>query len=163
MSDPLPPFALLPSYLRPSALSLLTWTTAQTPHWSPFHLLKPILLTSRENFLMCTSNCIAILLMISSGHVTILFIIYLMKAQLFSITFIIWPCQPLELHLPMIHASHSSPKLHHFLWTGQPCSCFCAFLCMWNSLFLECLLHIFSMTNFHSSFKAPEQVLSSLW
>lgn len=95
MSDPLPPFALLPSYLTPSALSLLTWTTAQTSHCSPFHLLKPILLTtSRENFLMYTSNCIAILLMISSGQVTILFIIYLIKAQLFSITFLSDPASP---------------------------------------------------------------------
>lgn len=161
MFDPLPPFALLPSYLRPSALSLLIWTTAQTPHWSPFHLLKPILLTT-SRISSCTSNCIAILLVISSGHVTILFVIYLIKAQLFSITCIIWPCQPLEPHLPTSQASRSSPKLHHFLWTGHPCSCFCAFLCMWNSLFLECLLLIFSMTNFHSSFQAPEQVLASL-
>lgn len=135
-SDPLLPCALLLSYLRPLSLSLLTWTTAQTPHWSPFlqpHLIKPtLLIISRENFLMCMSTTVSLFysLLISSERMSILFIIHLIKAQLFGIVFILWPLPVRMATSPMIHDSHSSPKLHHFLWTSQPCSCFWAFLCM---------------------------------
>lgn len=126
---PSPSFALLLSYLRPS--SFLTWTTARAPHGSPFlqcHLLTSILFTtSREDFLTCMPDRSTIQLVISSAHG--LFLIYPIKAQHFSITFIVWPLPVPRATSPTIHASCSIPKLYNFLWTRQNYSCLCALVC----------------------------------
>lgn len=61
-----------------------------------------------HNFFMCTSTCIIILLMISSDRVTILFIIYPIKAQLVSMTFAASPQRCISHHLCLSQHSQTT-------------------------------------------------------